>query len=128
MSTKSSQPSFKIRRGSCLENWQGEVSVILQKHQSGFMVPKEAIESTYIDKKCPFAGNVSIRGRILSDGEDAQDHCHPLSLPPLHLKVQPQDHVHAPVALLQGRPTSSLHFNVLKVPKATGTKKRFQKF
>ncbi|MCV4753044.1 hypothetical protein OFC37_26600, partial [Escherichia coli] len=24
------------------------------------------IEGTYIDKKCPFTGNVSIRGRILS--------------------------------------------------------------
>ncbi|CAM6100284.1 unnamed protein product [Calypogeia fissa] len=27
--------------------------------------PREAIEGTYIDKKCPFTGNVSIRGRIL---------------------------------------------------------------
>lgn len=26
----------------------------------------QAIEGTYIDKKCPFTGNVSIRGRILS--------------------------------------------------------------
>ena len=32
----------------------------------GFRTPKEAIEGTYIDKKCPFTGNVSIRGRILS--------------------------------------------------------------
>ncbi|KAK9402719.1 40S ribosomal protein S11 [Crotalus adamanteus] len=32
----------------------------------GFKTPKEAIEGTYIDKKCPFTGNVSIRGRILS--------------------------------------------------------------
>ena len=30
----------------------------------GFKTPKEAIEGTYIDKKCPFTGNVSIRGRI----------------------------------------------------------------
>ncbi|XP_031478103.1 40S ribosomal protein S11-2-like [Nymphaea colorata] len=27
--------------------------------------PREAIEGTYIDKKCPFTGGVSIRGRIL---------------------------------------------------------------
>merc|ERR1712137_783186 len=27
--------------------------------------PKAAIEGKYIDKKCPFTGNVSIRGRIL---------------------------------------------------------------
>lgn len=32
----------------------------------GFKTPKEAIEGQYIDKKCPFTGNVSIRGRILT--------------------------------------------------------------
>ncbi|KAL1781417.1 40S ribosomal protein S11 [Sigmodon hispidus] len=32
----------------------------------GFKTPKEAIEGTYIDKKCPFTGNVSIPGHILS--------------------------------------------------------------
>ncbi|ELU08745.1 hypothetical protein CAPTEDRAFT_165333 [Capitella teleta] len=32
----------------------------------GFKTPREAVEGTYIDKKCPFTGNVSIRGRILS--------------------------------------------------------------
>jgi len=31
----------------------------------GFKTPKEAIEGTYIDRKCPFTGGVSIRGRIL---------------------------------------------------------------
>merc|ERR1712017_13886 len=30
----------------------------------GFKTPREAIEGTYIDKKCPFTGNVAIRGRI----------------------------------------------------------------
>ncbi|CAI8610450.1 unnamed protein product [Vicia faba] len=32
----------------------------------GFKTPKEATEGTYIDKKCPFTGNVSIRGRIIA--------------------------------------------------------------
>jgi small subunit ribosomal protein S11e len=32
----------------------------------GYKTPKEAIEGHYIDKKCPFTGNVSIRGRILT--------------------------------------------------------------
>uniref|UniRef100_A0A673U872 Uncharacterized protein n=1 Tax=Suricata suricatta TaxID=37032 RepID=A0A673U872_SURSU len=41
--------------------------------------------------------------------EDAEDHCHPPRLPPLHPKVQPlretpQEHVRAPVPLLQGCP------------------------
>jgi len=31
----------------------------------GFKTPKEAIDGTYIDHKCPFTGNVSIRGRII---------------------------------------------------------------
>jgi len=31
----------------------------------GFKTPKEAIEGDYIDRKCPFTGLVSIRGRIL---------------------------------------------------------------
>ncbi|PVF94569.1 putative RPS11B-ribosomal protein S11B [Serendipita vermifera] len=32
----------------------------------GYKTPLEAIEGTYIDKKCPFTGEVSIRGRILT--------------------------------------------------------------
>merc|ERR1712203_615016 len=31
-----------------------------------FKVPREAREGNYIDKKCPFVGKVSIRGRILT--------------------------------------------------------------
>uniref|UniRef100_A0A9I3K5Z8 Small ribosomal subunit protein uS17 n=1 Tax=Anopheles maculatus TaxID=74869 RepID=A0A9I3K5Z8_9DIPT len=41
----------------------------LRMHRSiglGFKTPKEAISGTYIDKKCPFTGHVSIRGRILT--------------------------------------------------------------
>jgi len=30
----------------------------------GFKTPQTAIEGTYVDKKCPFTGDVSIRGRI----------------------------------------------------------------
>merc|ERR1712072_284206 len=32
----------------------------------GFKVPREAREGHYVDKKCPFVGKVSIRGRILT--------------------------------------------------------------
>eukprot|EP00019_Armaparvus_languidus_P008326 CAMPEP_0168593854 /NCGR_PEP_ID=MMETSP0420-20121227/8557_1 /TAXON_ID=498008 /ORGANISM="Pessonella sp." /LENGTH=165 /DNA_ID=CAMNT_0008630075 /DNA_START=38 /DNA_END=535 /DNA_ORIENTATION=+ len=31
----------------------------------GYRTPKEAIHGDYVDKKCPWTGNVSIRGRIL---------------------------------------------------------------
>ncbi|KAG4303876.1 hypothetical protein PORY_002730 [Pneumocystis oryctolagi] len=41
------------------KRWYKEVGL-------GFKTPKEAIKGEYIDKKCPFVGNVSIRGRILT--------------------------------------------------------------
>ncbi|CAE8632534.1 unnamed protein product [Polarella glacialis] len=31
----------------------------------GFATPKEAKEGNFVDKKCPFTGNVSIRGKII---------------------------------------------------------------
>ncbi|TNJ26566.1 Ribosomal protein S11 [Giardia muris] len=31
----------------------------------GFETPREAVEGTYVDRKCPFTGGISIRGRIL---------------------------------------------------------------
>mmetsp|Transcript_237 Transcript_237/g.203 ORF Transcript_237/g.203 Transcript_237/m.203 type:complete len:156 (+) Transcript_237:74-541(+) len=31
----------------------------------GFKTPQSAIDGSYIDKKCPFTGNVSIRGKII---------------------------------------------------------------
>ena len=35
----------------------------------GFKTPKLAKEGNYVDKKCPFTGDVSIRGRILKARE-----------------------------------------------------------
>jgi len=31
----------------------------------GFATPADAIQGTYVDKKCPYTGNVSVSGRIL---------------------------------------------------------------
>jgi len=43
-----------------------DVNVITRTLALDFLkTPKEAIEGTFIDHKCPFTGNVSIRGRIL---------------------------------------------------------------
>eukprot|EP00735_Rhodelphis_limneticus_P001649 TRINITY_DN12301_c0_g1::TRINITY_DN12301_c0_g1_i1::g.13065::m.13065 TRINITY_DN12301_c0_g1::TRINITY_DN12301_c0_g1_i1::g.13065 ORF type:complete len:167 (+),score=54.07,sp/P17093/RS11_SOYBN/67.74/9e-70,Ribosomal_S17/PF00366.15/6.5e-28 TRINITY_DN12301_c0_g1_i1:40-501(+) len=50
--------SKRILKGGKAERWWKNVGL-------GFKTPREAIEGTYIDKKCPFTGNVSIRGRIL---------------------------------------------------------------
>ncbi|KAF3063474.1 40S ribosomal protein S11-B, partial [Trichoderma lentiforme] len=51
--TKSARPGKGGRR------WYKDVGL-------GFRTPKTAIEGSYIDKKCPFTGLVSIRGRILT--------------------------------------------------------------
>jgi small subunit ribosomal protein S11e len=43
------------------------VNVAMFKYNGNVIfVLLQAIEGTYIDKKCPFTGNVSIRGRILT--------------------------------------------------------------
>ncbi|KAK5265046.1 40S ribosomal protein S11-B, partial [Exophiala xenobiotica] len=49
--------SRKIGKGG--RRWYKDVGL-------GFRTPKTAIEGAYIDKKCPFTGMVSIRGRILT--------------------------------------------------------------
>ncbi|XP_025912092.1 40S ribosomal protein S11 [Apteryx rowi] len=116
----------------------------------GFKTPKEAIEGTYIDKKCPFTGNVSIRGRILSGVVTKmkmqrtivirRDYLHyirkynrfekrhknmSVHLSPCFRDVQIGDIV----TVGECRPLSkTVRFNVLKVTKAAGTKKQFQKF
>jgi small subunit ribosomal protein S11e len=46
----------------------GKKNAIQRYHRNvglGFETPREAIEGTYIDKKCPFTGNVAIHGRII---------------------------------------------------------------
>ncbi len=44
-----------------------EVKDKLNNHLQFYIIfSLQAIEGTYIDKKCPFTGNVSIRGRILT--------------------------------------------------------------
>ncbi|KAF2877451.1 40S ribosomal protein S11 [Massariosphaeria phaeospora] len=47
------------RKNTRSKRWYKDVGL-------GFRTPKTAIEGSYIDKKCPFTGTVSIRGRILT--------------------------------------------------------------
>ncbi|MBA0636738.1 hypothetical protein Godav_025696, partial [Gossypium davidsonii] len=86
----------------------------------GFKTPREAIEGTYIDKKCPFAGTVSIRGRILAGT------CHSAKMIRtiivrrnyLHYIKKYQRHDAAPFSctFLSELPLSkTVRFNVLKV-------------
>ncbi|KAJ5750464.1 ribosomal 40S subunit protein S11A, partial [Penicillium manginii] len=56
LNSKSKSKSKKVGSG---RRWYKDVGL-------GFRTPKTAIEGSYIDKKCPFVGQVSIRGRILT--------------------------------------------------------------
>ncbi|KAF2113418.1 ribosomal protein S17-domain-containing protein [Lophiotrema nucula] len=49
----------RAAKGSRTKRWYKDVGL-------GFRTPKTAIDGSYIDKKCPFTGLVSIRGRILT--------------------------------------------------------------
>lgn len=128
----------------------GKAKRHLRKVGLGFKTPREAIEGTYIDKKCPFTGNISIRGRILTGVVQKmkmqrtitirRDYLHyvrkynrfekrhrnmSVHLSPCFRDVKPGDIV----TVGECRPLSkTVRFNVLKVSKAPGTKKQFQKF
>merc|ERR1711887_227243 len=116
----------------------------------GFKIPAEAKTGNYIDKKCPFVGKVSIRGRVLTGVITKmkmnrtvvirRDYLHyvkkynrfekrhksmSVHLSPCFRDVRPGDIV----TVGECRPLAkTVRFNVLKVSSAPGTKKKFQKF
>eukprot|EP00294_Goniomonas_avonlea_P014472 CAMPEP_0114539614 /NCGR_PEP_ID=MMETSP0114-20121206/331_1 /TAXON_ID=31324 /ORGANISM="Goniomonas sp, Strain m" /LENGTH=158 /DNA_ID=CAMNT_0001723727 /DNA_START=35 /DNA_END=511 /DNA_ORIENTATION=+ len=115
----------------------------------GFKTPREAIEGTYIDKKCPWTGNVSIRGRILRGVVVAnkmqrtitvkRDYLHYIKKYNRFEKRHKMLSAHLSPALLvnagdgvivgQCRPLSkTVRFNVLQVFPQGGLKKSFTKF
>lgn len=115
----------------------------------GFKTPREAIHGTYIDKKCPFTGDVSIRGRILRGVVIKmkmqrtivirRDYLHYVRKynrfekrhrnMSVHLSPAFRDVALGDVVTVgECRPLSkTVRFNVLKVTKAAGSKKQFQK-
>ncbi|XP_064478209.1 small ribosomal subunit protein uS17-like [Ornithodoros turicata] len=115
----------------------------------GFKTPREAIHGTYIDKKCPFTGDVSIRGRILRGVVIKmkmqrtivirRDYLHFVRKynrfekrhrnMSVHLSPAFRDVALGDVVTVgECRPLSkTVRFNVLKVTKAAGSKKQFQK-
>ncbi|CAE1301760.1 RP-S11e [Acanthosepion pharaonis] len=116
----------------------------------GFKTPKEAIEGTYIDKKCPFTGNVSIRGRLLTGTVlkmkmtrtivVRRDYLHYVKKYNRFEKRHKNMSVHMSpcfrdvtigdvVTMGECRPLSkTVRFNVLKVSKGSSGKKSFSKF
>ncbi|XP_056262852.1 40S ribosomal protein S11-like [Pseudoliparis swirei] len=111
----------------------------------GFSTPREAIDGTCIDNKCPFHGNVSIRGRILSGVVTKmkmqrtvirRDYLHYNRFEKRHKNISVhlspccRDVIVGDIVIVgECRPLSkTVRFNVLKVTKAAGAKKQFQKF
>merc|ERR1711894_416327 len=60
------QPTVFLNKKSFLQGKSKQALRYVRNVGLGFKTPREAIDGTYIDKKCPFTGNVSIRGRILT--------------------------------------------------------------
>jgi small subunit ribosomal protein S11e len=116
----------------------------------GFRTPKEAIEGNYIDHKCPFTGNVSIRGRILTGRVKStkmnrtivvrRDYLHYIKKYQRYEKRHTNISAHISpcfrcnegdiVVIGQCRPLSkTVRFNVLRViPAGAGSKKGFGSF
>merc|ERR1719217_618061 len=116
----------------------------------GIKTPKEAINGTYVDKKCPFTGNVSIRGRILKGKVQSQkmkrtiivrrDYLHFLTKYNRYEKRHKNVPAHCSpcfrlndgdvVSIGQCRPLSkTIRFNVLSVEReAANSGKQFGKF
>nr|AHB12431.1 40S Ribosomal Protein S11 [Pantala flavescens] len=144
------EKAFQKQSGVFLNRKAGLKKKPLRFHRNvglGFKTPREAIEGTYIDKKCPFTGNVSIRGRILTGVVQKmkmqrtivirRDYLHyirkynrfekrhrnmSVHLSPAFRDVQIGD----VVTIGECRPLSkTVRFNVLKVSKGTGAKKSF---
>eukprot|EP00344_Euplotes_crassus_P003140 CAMPEP_0197013126 /NCGR_PEP_ID=MMETSP1380-20130617/65144_1 /TAXON_ID=5936 /ORGANISM="Euplotes crassus, Strain CT5" /LENGTH=153 /DNA_ID=CAMNT_0042437141 /DNA_START=39 /DNA_END=500 /DNA_ORIENTATION=- len=115
----------------------------------GFKTPLEAIEGTYVDKKCPFTGNVSIRGRILTGVVAStkmkrtivvrRDYLHYVNKYHRYEKRHKNISAHCSpcfrveqgdiVTVGQCRPLSkTVRFNVVRIDRKAGGKKQFQKF
>jgi len=116
----------------------------------GFKTPREALIGNYIDKKCPFTGDVSIRGRILTGVVIKnkmtrtivirRDFLHYIRKYNRFEKRHRNMSVHCSpafrdirlgdiVTVGECRPLSkTVRFNVLKVSSVGGSKKQFAKF
>merc|ERR1712244_203201 len=57
------QPTVFLNKKSILQG-KSKPERYVRNVGLGFETPKEAIEGTYIDKKCPFTSQTPIRGRI----------------------------------------------------------------
>merc|ERR1711923_478731 len=95
----------------------------------GFKAPRD-VNASFVDKKCPFTGNCSIRGRILTGTINKYNRFEKrhknmaVHLSPCFRDVKVGD-----VATVgECRPLSkTVKFNTLKITKGAGNKKAFSK-
>jgi len=145
------QPTVFLNRKPTLGKQKAKKSLRYVRNVGlGFKTPRDAIEGTYIDKKCPFTGNVAIRGRILRGVVIKmkmqrtvvirRDYLHYIRKNNRFEKRHRNMSVHLSpcfrdvaisdvVTVGECRPLSkTVRFNVLKVTKSAGAKKSFAKF
>ncbi|CAD5123421.1 DgyrCDS11770 [Dimorphilus gyrociliatus] len=146
------QPTVFLNRKKSLLSGKSKKLRYVRNIGLGFKTPREAIDGTYIDKKCPFTGNISIRGRILTGVVlkmkmhrtivIRRDYLHYVKKYNRFEKRHKNMSVHLSpcfrdvrvgdlVTVGECRPLSkTVRFNVVKVSKGTGksSKKTFDKF
>ncbi|RWS28620.1 40S ribosomal protein S11-like protein [Leptotrombidium deliense] len=144
------QPTVFLNRKAAVGKQKSKQLRYVRDVGLGFKTPREAIDGTYIDKKCPFTGNVAIRGRILRGVVVKmkmqrtivirRDYLHYVKKYNRFEKRHKNMSVHLSpcfrdvavgdvVTVGECRPLSkTVRFNVLKVTKAPGARKQFQKF
>jgi len=144
------QPTINLNKKSLIGKSAKGAGRYTRNVGLGFKTPREALSGTYIDKKCPFTGDVSIRGRILTGIVVKnkmtrtivirRDYLHyirkynrfekrhkniPVHCSPAFRDVQLGDLA----TVGECRPLSkTVRFNVLKVSTVSGAKKKFSKF
>ncbi|WAR02091.1 RS11-like protein [Mya arenaria] len=144
------QPTVFLNKKSDVLSTKKKSNRYVKNVGLGFKTPREATEGHYVDKKCPFTGNVSIRGRILTGVVTKmkmqrtivirRDYLHFVKKyqrfekrhknMSVHLSPAFRDVANGDVVTVgECRPLSkTVRFNVLKVTKAAGAKKGFKKF
>merc|ERR1739840_53086 len=143
------QPTVFLNKKSILQG-KSKPERYVRNVGLGFKTPREAVEGTYIDKKCPFTGNISIRGRILTGKVlkmkmtrtivIRREYLHYIRKYNRFEKRHKNMSVHMSpcfrdvalgdiVTVGECRPLSkTVCYNVLKVTRAAGNKKAFKKF
>merc|ERR1712044_27209 len=144
------QPTVFLNKKAILQGKSKKNLRYVRNVGLGFKTPREAVIGTYIDKKCPFTGNVSIRGRILTGVVlkmkmqrtivIRREYLHYVKKYNRFEKRHKNMSVHLSpcfkdvavgdvVTVGECRPLSkTVKFNTLKVNKAAGSKKTFKKF